>query len=323
MHPPSPSAKRPSSPARSLHPRSRQDRRARSTRRASRCTRARTVRVDVVVRTRKIGHFFPGGTVDAFDVWLEFAGAGRRRPHRLLERPRRRRRPRPGRAGRALLSLLPDRRRRQPDQQAQCLAGAQRSLCPPDPARRGRRGALPRAAFRAMPKGPITFTREAELPQVLALLHAVRLRRAAETGTGSRAVCTRSNSREYSFDAATFPRTSPARSRTAFPTCRSSRWPKPKLTLPSGESQVDARRPQAGSRALERLGHRPAAAGRSERRRIRLPQSHRSRTRVRRWLAECRARADSGRRDRRRQAVHREGARHQSGTGPHLVFQWR
>jgi tetratricopeptide (TPR) repeat protein len=30
-----------------------------------------TVRIDVVVRTRKIGHFFPGGTVDAFDVWLE------------------------------------------------------------------------------------------------------------------------------------------------------------------------------------------------------------------------------------------------------------
>jgi tetratricopeptide (TPR) repeat protein len=30
-----------------------------------------TVRLDAVVRTRKIGHFFPGGTVDAFDVWLE------------------------------------------------------------------------------------------------------------------------------------------------------------------------------------------------------------------------------------------------------------
>jgi len=29
------------------------------------------VRVDVVVRTRKLGHFFPAGTVDAFDVWLE------------------------------------------------------------------------------------------------------------------------------------------------------------------------------------------------------------------------------------------------------------
>lgn len=33
--------------------------------------RGDTVRVDVVVRTRGVGHFFPGGTVDAFDVWLE------------------------------------------------------------------------------------------------------------------------------------------------------------------------------------------------------------------------------------------------------------
>jgi tetratricopeptide (TPR) repeat protein len=33
--------------------------------------RGETVRVDVVVRTRGVGHFFPGGTVDAFDVWLE------------------------------------------------------------------------------------------------------------------------------------------------------------------------------------------------------------------------------------------------------------
>ena len=33
--------------------------------------RGDTVRVDVVVRTRKIGHFFPGGTVDAYDTWLE------------------------------------------------------------------------------------------------------------------------------------------------------------------------------------------------------------------------------------------------------------
>ena len=30
-----------------------------------------TVRVDVVVRTVGVGHFFPGGTVDAFDCWLE------------------------------------------------------------------------------------------------------------------------------------------------------------------------------------------------------------------------------------------------------------
>lgn len=30
-----------------------------------------TALVDVVVRTRKVGHVFPGGTVDAFDVWVE------------------------------------------------------------------------------------------------------------------------------------------------------------------------------------------------------------------------------------------------------------
>ena len=30
------------------------------------------VRVDVVVRNRGVGHFFPGGTSDAFDVWIEF-----------------------------------------------------------------------------------------------------------------------------------------------------------------------------------------------------------------------------------------------------------
>jgi Tfp pilus assembly protein PilF len=34
--------------------------------------RGEAVRVDVVVRTRNVGHFFPGGTVDGFDVWVEF-----------------------------------------------------------------------------------------------------------------------------------------------------------------------------------------------------------------------------------------------------------
>src|SRR5436190_6476787 len=33
--------------------------------------RGDTVLVEVVVRTRKVGHFFPGGTVDAYDTWLE------------------------------------------------------------------------------------------------------------------------------------------------------------------------------------------------------------------------------------------------------------
>ena len=33
--------------------------------------RGETIRIDTVVRTKKVGHFFPGGTVDAFDVWVE------------------------------------------------------------------------------------------------------------------------------------------------------------------------------------------------------------------------------------------------------------
>jgi tetratricopeptide (TPR) repeat protein len=33
--------------------------------------RGDTARIEVVVRTRRVGHFFPGGTVDAFDVWVE------------------------------------------------------------------------------------------------------------------------------------------------------------------------------------------------------------------------------------------------------------
>jgi tetratricopeptide (TPR) repeat protein len=36
--------------------------------------RGDTVRVEVVVRTKKVGHFFPGGTVDAYDTWLELKG---------------------------------------------------------------------------------------------------------------------------------------------------------------------------------------------------------------------------------------------------------
>ncbi len=36
--------------------------------------RGESVRLDVVVRTRGVGHFFPGGTVDAYDTWLELRG---------------------------------------------------------------------------------------------------------------------------------------------------------------------------------------------------------------------------------------------------------
>ncbi len=45
--------------------------------------RGDSLRLDVVVRTRKVGHFFPGGTVDAFDVWVELEAVDDKR-HVLL-----------------------------------------------------------------------------------------------------------------------------------------------------------------------------------------------------------------------------------------------
>ncbi len=40
--------------------------------------RGSEVLVDVVVRNRGVGHFFPGGTIDAFDVWIEFKAVDER-----------------------------------------------------------------------------------------------------------------------------------------------------------------------------------------------------------------------------------------------------
>lgn len=40
--------------------------------------RGDTVRVNVVLRTKGVGHFFPGGTVDAFEVWVELKAVDER-----------------------------------------------------------------------------------------------------------------------------------------------------------------------------------------------------------------------------------------------------
>jgi tetratricopeptide (TPR) repeat protein len=42
-------------------------------------SRGEEVRIDVVVRSREVGHFFPSGTVDAHDVWLELQAIDDRR----------------------------------------------------------------------------------------------------------------------------------------------------------------------------------------------------------------------------------------------------
>ena len=104
-----------------------------------------SIRLEVVVRTRKVGHFFPGGTVDAFDVWVELEALDDKGRTHLPQRRGRGRRQGPGRVRRAFLSQPAARRARQRHQQAQRLVDAVGRLRPPDPARRGRHGALPPA----------------------------------------------------------------------------------------------------------------------------------------------------------------------------------
>ena len=167
-------------------------------------------------------------------------------------------------------------------------------------------------------QGPDHADGEAELSQVRALLHAVRLRRQAEAGPGHPIARRHShNSLEYSFDRRTSRRTSRARSRARSRTCRSSSWPTAEAKLAARRRQdataVEAGGPKERPRAMERLGHRPAAAGRSQGRRVRV---HCEVTEAEPgyadgWLNVARALIQEGETD-GRQAVHREGARDRS-----------
>jgi len=69
-------------------------------------------RVDVLCAPAKVGHFFPGGTVDAFDVWLELQ-APMKKADDFLGAGKWRKMARSGRAWGALLSFAADRWARQ------------------------------------------------------------------------------------------------------------------------------------------------------------------------------------------------------------------
>ena len=69
--------------------------------------------------------------------------------------------------------------------------------------------------------GPDPLHGEAELPQVLLVLHAIRLRRRAQAGQDPALLTRDHNGLEYTFDPRRFPPTSPARSAAAFRICRS------------------------------------------------------------------------------------------------------
>ena len=139
------------------------------------------------MRTRKIGHFFPGGTVDAFDVWLElkarmptassFSGAAAWRTNGKgpVE---------PGAHFYRSYQLDGEGNPINKRNAWQARSVLYVRLIPP--------GAADVAHFRVQipkdAKGPDHADRETELPQVFALLHAVRLCRAAQARPGPVAV---------------------------------------------------------------------------------------------------------------------------------------
>ena len=148
---------------------------------------------------RKIGHFFPGGTVDAFDTWLELKGTDDKGQNDLLERHGRRRRQRPSRKGRALLPLAADRCARQSHQQAQCLGHARRGVRAPDSAGRGRHRALS-PAHSGERRQQDHAARPAVLPQVRVVEHAVLFRRTARSSSTRTQVTPDYDDRKFTFD---------------------------------------------------------------------------------------------------------------------------
>ena len=134
-----------------------------------------SVRLDVVVRTRKVGHFFPGGTVDAFDVWVELEALderGRTLFHSGAVADEGRGPVDPG--AHLYRSLLLDEHGN-PINKRNAWA-ARDGLRPADPARGGRHGALPLRGASGRQREDHA-PRQSELPQVRVVEHAVRVRR--------------------------------------------------------------------------------------------------------------------------------------------------
>ena len=265
--------------------------------------RGESVRVEVVVRTRKVGHFFPGGTVDAFDVWVELEAVDDNGRTIFHSGARRGRRQGPGRAGRALLPQPAARRARQPDQQAQRLGGALGRLRPADPARRRRHRPLPAADSPGRGRSHHAQG-EGELPQVRLVEHAVGVcRRARSVAARDFALGAGPRRRPLVFTGDTSKVSGDIKAIPDIPITVMADGDgdavggrRRSAALPDAKPFLRQERP----RALERLRHRPAAAGRPQGRGGGVPEGHRDGARLRGRLGQRRARAPPGRQPGRR-----------------------
>ncbi len=281
-----------------------------------------TTRVDVVVRTRKIGHFFPAGTVDAFDAWLELQatddngrvlfwsgkveddGKGPVEPGAHFYR-----------------SLQLDGAGNPIDKrnawQARSLLYVR--LIPP--------GAADVAHYLVKTprdaKGPIHLTARLNYRKFSWYFTQFAYAGAPKPGQDPALLTKEFNSLEYSFLPSSIPANVSGKIRGRIPDLPIVTLAEAHATLELGPAGLDAGGAETGSRALERLGHRAVAARRSEGRGVRLQARDGGGARVRRRLAERGAHADSGRRDRRRQTISGKGARHPAAAGPHYVLPGR
>ena len=269
-----------------------------------------TVRLDVVVRTRKIGHFFPAGTVDAFDVWLEVQGRDA--------------------TGRVVFwsGQVSDEGRGPVEPGAHFYRSYQldahgnpidkrnawqtRSLLyvrliPP--------GAADVAHYRVRipddARGPITFTARLQYRKFSHAYTQFAYAGQPAAGEPASAVTADFDDRAFSFDPANIPANVSGQIKDRIPDLPIVTLAEATASVLVGDAdhrdRVADRGGSAGPRALERLGHRPAAAGRSQGRGVRVHAGDRGRARVRGRLVERGTSPDPGGRDRRRQAVHRPG----------------
>ena len=144
--------------------------------------RGESVRVEVVVRTRKVGHFFPGGTVDAFDVWVELEAVddkGRVLLHSGAVADGGKGPVDPG--AHFYRSLQLDEHGN-PINKRNAWVDALGRLRAADPAGRRRHRALPAATSPRTPAIDDHPAGEGELPQVRLVEHAVGVRRRARSG---------------------------------------------------------------------------------------------------------------------------------------------
>ena len=137
--------------------------------------RGDTVRVDVVVRTKKVGHFFPGGTVDAYDTWLELKGVDDKNQTIFWSGKVEDNGHGPVEKGAHFYRSLQIDAHGNPINKTQCLGDARRGLRALDSARRGRHRALPHEDSRECGQQDYVAC-AAALPEVHVVWHAGGLR---------------------------------------------------------------------------------------------------------------------------------------------------